>query len=328
MVVIDPSGGRVDDESREQLARARPRARRGGQLCWRDRGAVTPDDICLFIYTSGTTGPPKGCLLTHGRSITDAAAKNSVLEDGDSAHPSSPGTFAILIQFVVFDLGTTLAYWSRDPKQIIADLAQVRPPTPVGAAYLPERLHDGHLGGPGPREARPGGGAGREGAHGAEQVPAELETAFDAAEEALYKNEAPVGGPHQGMRHRCAPIAPEILRFFYACGVPVMEGYGMTDSATSATVTVPPTVARWAGRAPTAWRSGSPTMARCWSRPEHGFKGYYKNEAATGEALEDHGLHTGDLGLVFTRTASLHHRRKKGNHHHRGPSHARQPGTG
>ena len=93
--------------------------------------AVGPDDICLFIYTSGTTGPPKGCLLSHGnyRSITDAAVKNSVLDDGDSAYLFLPlaHAFAILIEFVVFDLGTTLAYWSRDPKQIIPDLAQVQP---------------------------------------------------------------------------------------------------------------------------------------------------------------------------------------------------------
>ena len=130
VVVMDPSGVELDDEiSLEQL---RERGRGHDEAEWRRRyEAVTPDDICLFIYTSGTTGPPKGCLLTHGnyRSITDAAAKNSVLEDGDSAYLFLPlaHAFAILIQFVVFDLGTTLAYWSRDPKQIIADLAQVKP---------------------------------------------------------------------------------------------------------------------------------------------------------------------------------------------------------
>ena len=92
---------------------------------------MTPDDVCLFIYTSGTTGPPKGCLLSHGnyRAITDAVIKDSVLEDGDSAYLFLPlaHAFAILIQFTVFELGVTLAYWSGDAKQIIPDLTEVKP---------------------------------------------------------------------------------------------------------------------------------------------------------------------------------------------------------
>jgi long-chain acyl-CoA synthetase len=98
-----------------------------------------------------------------------------------------------------------------------------------------------------------------------------------------------------------APIAPEILEFFYACGVPVMEGYGMTETATSATVNRP-----LAGE----FRFGSV------GKPMHGvevriaydgevlikgqniFQGYYKNEQATQETLEARWLHTGDLGRL------------------------------
>ena len=90
-----------------------------------------PDDICLYIYTSGTTGPPKGCLLSHAnyRAITDAVVDHSVLEEGDSSYLFLPlaHAFAILIQFATFELGATLAYWSRDPKMIIADITQVKP---------------------------------------------------------------------------------------------------------------------------------------------------------------------------------------------------------
>ena len=87
-----------------------------------------PDDMCLYIYTSGTTGPPKGCLLTHAnyRAITDSVVKQSVLQGGDVSYLFLPlaHAFAILIQFGLFDLGVTVAYWSRDPKMIIADIAQ------------------------------------------------------------------------------------------------------------------------------------------------------------------------------------------------------------
>src|SRR5205085_3024089 len=69
-----------------------------------------------------------------------------------------------------------------------------------------------------------------------QDVPAELRAHFDAAEEALFKNvRAAFGGRLKQANTGAAPIAKEILEFFLACGVPVMEGYGMTETATVAT---------------------------------------------------------------------------------------------
>ncbi len=73
-----------------------------------------------------------------------------------------------------------------------------------------------------------------------EEVPAELQQHFDAAEEKLFKNVRGLFGKNiRECVTGAAPIAPEILEFFFACGVPVMEGYGMTETATSATVNQP-----------------------------------------------------------------------------------------
>ena len=73
-----------------------------------------------------------------------------------------------------------------------------------------------------------------------EEVPQELQEGFDQAEEKLFKN---VRGLFGGNMRECvtgaAPIAGEILEFFYACGVPVMEGYGRLETSTSATVNRP-----------------------------------------------------------------------------------------
>ena len=261
------------DRSSSCASAAAAATRRSGASATRPSA---PEDICLFIYTSGTTGPPKGCLLSHGnyRAITDAVVKDSVLEDGDSAYLFLPlaHAFAILIQFVAFDLGATLAYWSRDPKHDHPRPAQVKPELlPVGAADVREDLHARHLAGPGPGEARQGGRAGREGAHGAGGGRGGARRARDRVRRGRGgRSTRTCARCSDGRIRECvtgaAPIASEILEFFYACGVPVMEGYGMTETSTSATVNRPTATAsgsaRWASRR-TAWRSGSPTTARC-----------------------------------------------------------------
>ena len=93
---------------------------------WR---SVTPDDICTFIYTSGTTGPPKGCVISHGnyRAMLDMVNETSVIEEGDLTYLYLPlaHSFALLIQFGSFDLGTTIAYWERDPLKIMPNLAEL-----------------------------------------------------------------------------------------------------------------------------------------------------------------------------------------------------------
>ena len=306
---MDPAGAELDDELSLDALRERGRTRDEAE--WRRRyEAVGPDDICLFIYTSGTTGPPKGCLLSHGnyRSITNAAVKNSVLDDGDSAYLFLPlaHAFAILIQFVVFDLGTTLAYWSRDPKQIIADLAQVQPTYFPSVPRIFEKIYTMATSVAPDREkldqAVEVGVKVRLAQAAGEEVPADLQTAFDASEEALYKNvRALFGGRIRECVTGAAPIAPEILRFFYACGVPVMEGYGMTETATSATVN------RTINDGFRFGSVGKPLDGVEVRIADDGevlikgpniFQGYYKNDAATNEALEDRWLHTGDLGRL------------------------------
>jgi long-chain acyl-CoA synthetase len=308
ILVLDPSGADLGDDA-ISLTDLRERGRGRGPEEYEARySAVAPDDYCLYIYTSGTTGPPKGCLLTHSnyRAITDAIVNQGVIEPGDSTYLFLPlaHAFAILIQFATFDLGATLAYWSKDPQQIIPELTQVNPTyfpsvprmfekiytLATSAAGDPDKLRKSVELGVKVRQMRERG----------EEIPAELQQAFDGAEEGLYKNVRALFGVNiRECVTGAAPIAPEILEFFYACGVPVMEGYGMTETATAATA-----------NHPDDFRFGSV------GKPFEGvevkiaddgevlikgpniFKGYYKNDGATKEALEDGWLHTGDLGRL------------------------------
>jgi long-chain acyl-CoA synthetase len=310
LIVIDPEGAELGDDV-ITLDALRERGRGRDDSEWEARyEAVTPEDICLYIYTSGTTGPPKGCLLTHAnyRAITDAVVKQSVLQGGDCSYLFLPlaHAFAILIQFGSFELGVTLAYWSRDPKMIIADIAQVGPTYFPSVPRMFEKIYTLATGAVEDKEqlrqAVQVGVKVRTLQHEGREVPPELQAAFDQAEEKLFKNVRGLFG--QNIREcvtGAAPIAPEILEFFFACGVPVMEGYGMTETATSATVNRPQADGFRFGSVGKPMAGVEVRIAddnEVLIKGPNIFKGYYKDEAATAGAIDGEWLHTGDLGRL------------------------------
>ena len=311
VIVMEPGDADLGDAITLDALRERGRARDESE--WRARyEAVTPEDMCLYIYTSGTTGPPKGCLLSHAnyRAITDAVGQQSVLEGGDCSYLFLPlaHAFAILIQFASFDLGVTLAYWSRDPKMIIADIAQVSPSYFPSVPRMFEKIYTLATANVEDRaqleQAVKLGVKVRMMREAGQEVPAELQQHFDAAEEKLFKNVRGLFG--QNIREcvtGAAPIAPEILEFFFACGVPVMEGYGMTETATSATVNrVPDNQFRFGsvGKAMNGVEVKIGEDGEVLIKGPNIFQGYYKNEEATSETIEgaERWLHTGDLGRL------------------------------
>jgi long-chain acyl-CoA synthetase len=306
---MEPGDADLGDEL--TLDELRERGRGHDAAEWKARyEAVTPEDMCLYIYTSGTTGPPKGCLLTHAnyRAITDAVVKDAVLEEGDSSYLFLPlaHAFAILIQFATYDLGATLAYWSRDPKMIIADIAQVSPSFFPSVPRMFEKIYTLATSNVEDKEqlrkAVEVGVKVRTMREAGEEVPEQLQQAFDQAEEKLFKNVRGLFG--QNIREcvtGAAPIAPEILEFFFACGVPVMEGYGMTETSTSATVNRPDgNNFRFGsvGKAQSGVELKIADDGEVLIKGPNIFQGYYKNEDATKGALEDGWLHTGDLGRL------------------------------
>jgi long-chain acyl-CoA synthetase len=311
VIIMDPGDADIGDAL--TLDDLRERGRGGDEAKWVERyEAVTPDDICLYIYTSGTTGPPKGCLLSHSnyRAITDAVVDQSVLEKGDSSYLFLPlaHAFAILIQFASFELGVTLAYWSRDPKMIIADIAQVGPSYFPSVPRMFEKIYTLATSSIEDKEqlkqAVQVGVKVRMMKEAGQEVPPELQAHFDGAEEKLFKNVRGLFGPNiRECVTGAAPIAPEILEFFFACGVPVMEGYGMTETATSATVNRPDgNQFRFGsvGKPMTGVEVKIADDGEVLIKGPNIFQGYYKNEDATRDTIEgeERWLHTGDLGRL------------------------------
>jgi long-chain acyl-CoA synthetase len=286
--------------------RARGRARDPEQLAERAR-AVTRDQTYTIIYTSGTTGPPKGCVLSHAnyRDVVTMCEHDAVVQAGDVAYLFLPlaHSFALLIQLTTLDLGAVLAYFGGDPKQIIPELSEVKPTYLPSVPRIFEKLYTlvtAHGDAEQIKAATKVGLAVRALQAAGQEVPADLQAHFDAAEESLFKNvRAAFGGRLRQATSGAAPIAREILEFFFACGVPVLEGYGMTETATASTVsTVDSYRFGSVGRALPGMEIRIADDGEVLLAGPNIFQGYHRNDDASFGAIVDGWMHTGDLGRV------------------------------
>jgi long-chain acyl-CoA synthetase len=306
LIVMEPvSDGAISlDELRE-----RGRARDPREVAER-ASAVTADDPFTFIYTSGTTGPPKGCILSHGnyRSIVDMCHQIGVLDDsgGDVTYLYLPlaHSFALLIQLLNIDLGAVIAYFGGDTRQIIPELTEVQPTYLPSVPRIFEKLYTMVTSNVPDQawlaKAVEIGSKVRDLELAGESVPDELRKEFDKADGTLFaKVRAAFGGSVRQAVTGAAPIATEILQFFWAAGVPVLEGYGMTETSTAATYS---TVEhhRWGsvGRALPGCELRIADDGEILLKGPNIFKGYYKNENASWGTIEDGWMHTGDLGRL------------------------------
>ena len=305
IVVVDADGDIGDAISLATL-RERGRAVDAAELTGRIAG-VTRDQPYTIIYTSGTTGPPKGCVLSHGnyRDVVSMCEQDALVREGDIAYLFLPlaHSFALLIQLAALDMGATLAYFGGDPKQIVAELSEVRPTYLPSVPRIFEKLYTlvtAHGDVAQIKAATQVGLKVRQLEAAGQEVPPELRAHFDAAEEKLFKNvRAAFGGQLRQATSGAAPIAKEILEFFFACGVPVLEGYGMTETATAATVSTLNSYRFGStGRALHGLEIRIADDGEVLLRGPNIFQGYYKNDDASFGSIVDGWLHTGDLGRL------------------------------
>jgi long-chain acyl-CoA synthetase len=310
LIVIDPSGDVADAIALDDV-RERGRAVEPAKLEERT-ASVGRDDAFTFIYTSGTTGPPKGCVLSHGnyRGVLDMCESIGVLEgDSDTTYLFLPlaHAYALLIQLLSFDGGGTIAYFGGDTKAVVPELAEVKPTYLPSVPRIFEKIYT--LASTGIKAKMSdeefkgmielGVKVRDADAHGKE-IPTDLRAKFEALDEQVFKNvRAIFGGNVRQAVTGAAPIAQEILEFFYACGVPVLEGYGMTETATVATYsTIEHHKFGTVGRALPGVECRIADDGELLVRGANIFQGYYKDAEKSFGTIEDGWLHTGDLATI------------------------------
>jgi long-chain acyl-CoA synthetase len=273
--------------------------------------AAGPDDACLIIYTSGTTGRPKGVVLTNkgfaaGR---QSAVEMNLFGPGDVIYLYLPlaHVFAQLIQADSVEVGATIAFFGGDTRQIVSELAAVKPNVLPSVPRIFEKVYSVAMGMTPPGQEEQTAKAIELGVKvrlarrdGLEVSDAEA-AAFEELDNGTFAFVRGIfGGNVKLAISGAAPIAADILRFFYACGVPVLEGWGMTETTSIGTLNLPD-----------AFKFGSIGQAvagadvRIASDGEIEIGGeilmreYWRNPEATEETMTaDRYLKTGDLGSI------------------------------
>jgi long-chain acyl-CoA synthetase len=273
---------------------------------------VEEDDLATLIYTSGTTGPPKGCMLTH-RNLVTAAIRvvEGMNQPGDVVLLFLPlaHSYGRLAHQTASHRGATVALVA-DVARVPEALAAVRPTVLPAVPRVYEKVHANTLG-----EIERAGGlrtriglwalkvgsrasrARRDGA----QVGGLLALQERLAERLVFaKVRERLGGRLRVGVSGAAPLSPDVMEFFHSLGVPVIEGYGLTETASSATVNAPGdfrigTVGRPVEGAEIQLADDGEILIRS----EAVFAGYYKEPEATAAVLGDDGwFRTGDVGAI------------------------------
>ncbi|NMM87564.1 hypothetical protein B2J88_24950 [Rhodococcus sp. SRB_17] len=236
--------------------------------------AVTPNDVASVVYTSGTTSKSKGCTLTHDnlRGVYAGLLAYKMVLPGETAAVFLPQAhlFARVVVLCCYAYGSTVAYVSKDPQQMLPDLGEIKP------HYIPA-------------------------------VPRIFEKLYSAVhadptrshQDRLAMTRAMLGGRVRQFSAGGAPIDLKILEFFHEAGVPVLEGFGLTEGG--GVVTNSATDAFKLGSVGRALPGFEIKISREGELLVGGvgvFAGYQNNPEATAAALRDGWLHTGDLGSI------------------------------
>jgi long-chain acyl-CoA synthetase len=307
VIGIDSGGG---DISLKEL-RERASGHEESELSER-QDKVDPGEPFIIIYTSGTTGPPKGVVLTHANAMSVCRVCEEIEfvtpEEVTYLYLPLAHVFGLTVPLASFDQGTTIVFTGGDTKKILEEIMETKPTYLPSVPRIFEKLYAAamkmldQMPEEEQKQAKQAVKLGvevRNLRERGEEVPKEKEEAFQQADEKLFKRVRDLfGGQIRQAVTGAAPIAAEILEFFYAAGVPVLEGWGMTETTAIGTVNLLDQIKfGTVGKAvPGDEIKIAEEDGEILIKGPNIFKEYWRNEEATSDTLVDGWLHTGDVG--------------------------------
>ncbi len=306
VIGIDEGGGELSLDELRARGRERDRAELGPR-----QEQVNPEEPYTIVYTSGTTGAPKGVVLTHANAmaVCQMVEELEFVEPGDVSYLYLPlaHVFALITMLATVDEGTTLIYFGGNTREILAEIIETKPTYVPSVPRIFEKLYGAAMKMVASgseeeqqrfRKAVKLGVEVRMRRQRGDEVPAELAEQFEQADAEIFQRVRGLfGGQVRQAVSGAAPIAPEILEFFYAAGVPVLEGWGMTETTGVGTVgTLDHFKFGTVGRALPGVEIKIAEDGEILCKGPHIFREYWRNPEATEETMSDGWLRTGDLG--------------------------------
>lgn len=284
------------------------------------RNQITPEDILTLIYTSGTTGTPKGVMLTHdnlvANFINSAVVMPKGVNKGLSFLPLSHIFERMIIYLYLFN--HTAIYYAESMETIVADIQHVKPNAFSTVPRLLEKVYDKIM-----EKGKALTGV-KKGIFFWSLALAEKYTTdagwwynfqLGIARKLVFKKwQEALGGEIVVIVSGGAALNPRLARIFWAAGMPVFEGYGLTE--TSPVITVNHFGATLFGSVGEVIQGVEVKIAsdgEVLTRGHHVMKGYYNRPDLTAEAIDADGwFHTGDIGeLVDGKFLRITDRKKE-----------------
>ncbi len=296
--------GRAADEAEPELYRTL-------------QSGVTPDSLATLIYTSGTTGDPKGVMLSHGNLVSNVITNYQIaeLKEGEVGLSFLPFSHIFERNTIYMYLYAGVStFYAESVDTVAQNLAETRPHFMTSVPRLFEKIYARAM-----DKAEAGGKAKAAIARWAVEVAKQWAKKVSEGEQpgallavkhkiagslVFSKWRAALGGRIRALVSGGAPLAPELAQVFYGAGLPIYQGYGLTESSPTITCNTP--------QANRLGSVGRPIPGVAVRIAEDGeilaagpnvMQGYYNRSEETEEALETHAqgrvwLHTGDIGRL------------------------------